>query len=198
MINERWAVGGMRFGRGNRSSRRIPTVVPLCPPQIPWPNLGSNPDRPGGKPATVTESSKQWIGQADISAVMAYWGTIPTFAWREQGKARKPSVRTILPLSCARGGCRIPAHESQSPAHCRRLRSVVYYVCYGPYSKVAAPSPLGWPSQPNRCLDDTVACAFVPPTQRLQVIQNKIIRNIYDTRYINPHSARCQKLKWRD
>jgi hypothetical protein len=29
------AVGGMRVGRGNRSTRRKPAPVPLCPPQIP-------------------------------------------------------------------------------------------------------------------------------------------------------------------
>jgi hypothetical protein len=29
------AVGGMRIGRGNRSARRKPSPVPLCPPQIP-------------------------------------------------------------------------------------------------------------------------------------------------------------------
>jgi hypothetical protein len=28
------AVGGMRIGRGNRSTRRKPALVPLCPPQI--------------------------------------------------------------------------------------------------------------------------------------------------------------------
>jgi hypothetical protein len=28
------AVGGMRIGRGNRSTRRKPAPVPLCPPQI--------------------------------------------------------------------------------------------------------------------------------------------------------------------
>jgi hypothetical protein len=28
-------VGGMRVGRGNRSTRRKPAPVPLCPPQIP-------------------------------------------------------------------------------------------------------------------------------------------------------------------
>jgi hypothetical protein len=45
------AVGGMRIGRGNRSTRRKPTPVPLCPPQIPH-DLGSNPGRRGGKSAT--------------------------------------------------------------------------------------------------------------------------------------------------
>jgi hypothetical protein len=29
------AVGGMRIGRGNRSTRRKPTPAPLCAPQIP-------------------------------------------------------------------------------------------------------------------------------------------------------------------
>jgi hypothetical protein len=29
------AVGGMRIGRGNRSTRRNPAPVPLCPPQSP-------------------------------------------------------------------------------------------------------------------------------------------------------------------
>jgi hypothetical protein len=29
------AVGGMRIVRGNRSTRRKPAPVPLCPPQIP-------------------------------------------------------------------------------------------------------------------------------------------------------------------
>jgi hypothetical protein len=45
------AVGGMRIGRGNRSSRRKPAPVPVCSPQIPH-DLGSNPGRRGGKPAT--------------------------------------------------------------------------------------------------------------------------------------------------
>jgi hypothetical protein len=29
------AVGGMRIDRGNRSTRRKPALMPLCPPQIP-------------------------------------------------------------------------------------------------------------------------------------------------------------------
>jgi hypothetical protein len=29
------AIGGMKIGRGNRSTRRKPTPAPLCPPQIP-------------------------------------------------------------------------------------------------------------------------------------------------------------------
>jgi hypothetical protein len=44
-------VGGMRIGRGNRSTQRKSALVPLCPPQIPR-DWGSNPGRRGGKPAT--------------------------------------------------------------------------------------------------------------------------------------------------
>jgi hypothetical protein len=32
--DERGAVGGMRIGRGNQSTRRKPAPMPLCPPQI--------------------------------------------------------------------------------------------------------------------------------------------------------------------
>jgi hypothetical protein len=28
------AIGGMKFGRGNRSTRKKPAPAPLCPPQI--------------------------------------------------------------------------------------------------------------------------------------------------------------------
>jgi hypothetical protein len=35
MINEYEATGEMRTGGGNRSTRRKPVPVPLCPPQIP-------------------------------------------------------------------------------------------------------------------------------------------------------------------
>jgi hypothetical protein len=38
------AVGGMRIGRGNRSTLRKPTPAPLRPPQIPYDYMGSNPD----------------------------------------------------------------------------------------------------------------------------------------------------------
>jgi hypothetical protein len=47
------AIGGMKIGRGNRSTRRKPTTAPLCPPQNPtWQTRSRTPDRSGGKPAT--------------------------------------------------------------------------------------------------------------------------------------------------
>jgi hypothetical protein len=45
-------IGGMMIGRGNRSSRREPAPVPLCPPQTPHACPDENPDCRGGKPAT--------------------------------------------------------------------------------------------------------------------------------------------------
>jgi hypothetical protein len=40
------------IGRGNRSTRRKPAPVPLCPPQTPYACPDANPGRRGGKPAT--------------------------------------------------------------------------------------------------------------------------------------------------
>jgi hypothetical protein len=46
------AIGGMKTGRGNRSTRRKPTPTPLCPPQNPtWQTRSRTPDRSGGKSA---------------------------------------------------------------------------------------------------------------------------------------------------
>jgi hypothetical protein len=43
------AIGEMKIGRGNRSSRRKPAPASLCPPQIPH---DQTPGRRGWKPAT--------------------------------------------------------------------------------------------------------------------------------------------------
>jgi hypothetical protein len=32
---DRGAIGGMKIGKGNRSTQRKPAPAPLCPPQIP-------------------------------------------------------------------------------------------------------------------------------------------------------------------
>jgi hypothetical protein len=42
-----WELAG-----GNRSTRRKPALVTLCPPQIPYDDLGSNSGHRGGKPTT--------------------------------------------------------------------------------------------------------------------------------------------------
>jgi hypothetical protein len=44
--------GGMVIGRGNRSTRRKPVPLPLCPPQTPHACPDANPSHRGGKPAT--------------------------------------------------------------------------------------------------------------------------------------------------
>jgi hypothetical protein len=45
-------IGGMMIGKGNRSTRRKPAPVPLCPPQTPHACPDANPVHRGGKPAT--------------------------------------------------------------------------------------------------------------------------------------------------
>jgi hypothetical protein len=47
MSDKSGTIGGMRIGRENKSTRKKPTPVPLCQPQIPH-DLG----RRGGRPAT--------------------------------------------------------------------------------------------------------------------------------------------------
>jgi hypothetical protein len=44
-------IGGM-IGKGNRSTRRKPAPVQLCPPQTPTCCPYANPGRRGGKPAS--------------------------------------------------------------------------------------------------------------------------------------------------
>jgi hypothetical protein len=43
---------GMKIGKGNRNAQRKPAPTPLCSPQIPLGDPGSNPGCRGGKPAT--------------------------------------------------------------------------------------------------------------------------------------------------
>jgi hypothetical protein len=45
-------IGGSMTGKRNRSTRRKPAPVPLCPPQTPDTRPDANPSRRSGKPAT--------------------------------------------------------------------------------------------------------------------------------------------------
>jgi hypothetical protein len=82
------AIGGMRIGRGNRSTRRKPAPVPFCPPQNPtWPDPGSNPGRRGGKPAT----SRLSYGAAII---YTWW----IFNWSNPS-SRTMALGSIQPLT---------------------------------------------------------------------------------------------------
>jgi hypothetical protein len=106
--------GGMKIGRGNRSTRRKPAPAPLCPPQIllsrkilPLPGLEL---RPHGRPAhsqslyrlrypsspsmsqvgfepttTVFERAKT----VHAATVIGNWGTNPTLTWIYWGNPRK-------------------------------------------------------------------------------------------------------------
>jgi hypothetical protein len=56
--NDYGAIGGMRIDMGNWSTRRKPSAMPLCPPQIPHDlTPGSNPGCRGGKSAINRLSS---------------------------------------------------------------------------------------------------------------------------------------------
>jgi hypothetical protein len=46
-------IAGMMICRGNRSTRREPSPVPLCPPQTPHASSDMKPSCRGGKPATI-------------------------------------------------------------------------------------------------------------------------------------------------
>jgi hypothetical protein len=52
IFNEYGTVGGMRICRGNQSTIRKTTPVPVCPPQIPHAELGLNLGCCGGNTAT--------------------------------------------------------------------------------------------------------------------------------------------------
>jgi hypothetical protein len=49
------AIGGMKIGRGNRSTLRKSAPAPLCPPQIPHDQTWARaPGSRGGKPALLS------------------------------------------------------------------------------------------------------------------------------------------------
>jgi hypothetical protein len=53
------AIGGMKIGRGNRSTRRKPAPAPLCPPQITHDQTRARtPGRRGGKPASNRNANR--------------------------------------------------------------------------------------------------------------------------------------------
>jgi hypothetical protein len=67
------AIGGMKIGRGNRSTLRKPAPAPFCPPQIPHDQTwAQTPGRRSGKPATNCMSygpafwTKTWTQNTQI------------------------------------------------------------------------------------------------------------------------------------
>jgi hypothetical protein len=73
MIDESGAVGRMRFGKGNRSTGRIPASAPLCPIQTPH-DLGSNPGRRGGK--LPTNRLSYGVATQDLSFLFVVYFTM--------------------------------------------------------------------------------------------------------------------------
>jgi hypothetical protein len=59
MDNEECGVDGAMFGRGNKSTRRRPTPVPLCATR---PELGLNPGTHGGEKRLTARTTALWCG----------------------------------------------------------------------------------------------------------------------------------------
>jgi hypothetical protein len=77
------AIGGIKIGRGNRSTRRKPAPAPRYPPQIPEP--GSNQGRRGEKPAinsssgnTVDISVRCLVRTSSVMFYMWFYTTSPS------------------------------------------------------------------------------------------------------------------------
>jgi hypothetical protein len=84
-------IGGIKIGRGNRSTRRKPTPAPLCPSQNPtWLDPGLNLGRRGGKPATNRLS----YGAAFFQPFFFIW-FVRLLAMRPQGHSAAGKIRSI-------------------------------------------------------------------------------------------------------
>jgi hypothetical protein len=70
-------IGGMMIGRGNRSTRRKPASVPLCPPQIPHSYPDANPGRCGRKPATNRLSYGRPMWSVTFRSACSMFGRYP-------------------------------------------------------------------------------------------------------------------------
>jgi hypothetical protein len=73
MDDDYGGVGGMRIDRGNRSTRRKPAPVPLCPPQIPHfqsKNLLQRANDDDNLLKNVITSDETWIYSYDVMTVL--------------------------------------------------------------------------------------------------------------------------------
>jgi hypothetical protein len=67
------AIGGMKIGRGNRSTRRKPTSAPLCPPQNPtWHSRPLCSDKKRDQTTAQEHSSRQVLTTGEVLAMN--WG----------------------------------------------------------------------------------------------------------------------------
>jgi hypothetical protein len=93
--------GGIRIGRGNRSTRRKPAPVPLCPPQIPhdltW---ARTPGRRGGKPATNCLSyGTVTITRVYCIRILLTYPTVAQQVYALHGSRKQSTLRMTLRVS---------------------------------------------------------------------------------------------------
>jgi hypothetical protein len=86
------AVGGMRVGRGNRSTRKKPAPVPLCPPQIPH-DLTWDRTRDA---AVGSQRLTAWAMARPVCTINRILGSVPT---ANTGKHAQRSFWHLLTIS---------------------------------------------------------------------------------------------------
>jgi hypothetical protein len=83
--------GGMKIGRGNRSTRRKPAQVPLCPPQIPL-------DQTRSRTRAAAVGSQLWRGLRTVFYQRRFYGSfcessilvyVPPKWWSESSQSRE-------------------------------------------------------------------------------------------------------------
>jgi hypothetical protein len=72
-----WATGGMKIGRGNRSTRKKPAPVPFCPPQI------------------LHDQTRAWIRAAELGKQrLTAWAMLRSYSHATGSSQLAPSLVT--------------------------------------------------------------------------------------------------------
>jgi hypothetical protein len=98
MTVEYGAFGGMRIGRGNRSTRRKPTAVTPCPPQIPH-------DLTWYRPRAAEAGSQDWYQAAAYTFCTGVGGKCWQRSARLHGVTSQKTAAIILISDCGDETC---------------------------------------------------------------------------------------------
>jgi hypothetical protein len=92
-IDDEWgAVGGMRIRRGNRSTRRKPAPVPLCPPQIP-------------RELTLARIRASAVGSRRLTAWAMVWPFVNCKSENRKWYVLNRKWRAYIKWECLTTGC---------------------------------------------------------------------------------------------
>jgi hypothetical protein len=104
MIDEGYcgAIGGMKIGRGNRSTRRKPTPAPFCPPQIPLDQnrARTRPAAVGSQRLTAWAMARPWGVVTLIGEITKQqkWSVMPRL--RETLRKKRVCSRALISVGC--------------------------------------------------------------------------------------------------